>query len=57
MGFSRQIYWSGLPFPPPPYVEPLLTYVFPLTGQEHAPWYIWPQTCLLLLTLRPFLSH
>ena len=22
------------------YVEPLLIYVFPLTGQEHAPWYI-----------------
>ena len=32
-------------------------YVFPLTGQEHAPQYIWPQIFLLLLTIRPFLSH
>ena len=39
------------------YVEPLLIYVFPLTGEEHAPWYIWPQIFLFLLTIRPFLSH
>ena len=39
------------------YVEPLLIYVFPLTGEEHAPWYIWPQIFLLLLTIGPFLSH
>ena len=32
------------------YVEPSLIYVFPLTRQEHTPWYIW------LLTIRPFLS-
>ena len=39
------------------YVEPLFIYVFSLTGQEHAPWYIWPQIFLLLLTFRHSLSH
>ena len=39
------------------YVRPLPVYVFPLTGQEHASWYIWPQIFLLLLTIRPYLSH
>ena len=37
--------------------ETTTIYVFPLTGQEHASWYIWPQIFLLLLTFRPSLSH
>ena len=39
------------------YAEALPMYGFSLTGQEHAPWYIWPQIFLLLLTIRPFVSH
>ena len=44
MGFSRQEYWSGLPFPSPPYAKTSKVYMLQLSLFSHVQLCVTPQT-------------